>query len=676
MANTISILITAKDQASKVLRGVTAEMDKNASNADKLKGALSSAGRVAGGLFVAGTAAATTGLIAASKAAFDQVKSVEEARMGLQAYEKDGRKVDKVLGDLVSYAQSDMGVLFNRKDMFAAASTLKMYGNETDTLAARVKILSKGVSQGKTTFQELSAIVGRAAAKGRLDAVDFDMLIERGIGLDRSFRGTAVSADQLWQALNNALPDELLANRANTIEGRFIRLQSAFRNVGNAVIGVDAVTNNFIKGGLGDRFMSGVEGATGLLKEIDPVVRDTTANFLDSADSLYQQFSPALARVGASIRDSLIPAFRDAINSPFASWLGTVLVGGAQGALWALQGLISANGTVVSQLSTMTPLLIMTATSLATYKLITTGVTVATGAWQLAQLALNRAIMANPVGLVIAGAAGIVAAYIAATNSTDSNKAATDRLKGARDQLKLATDAAKQAEDILSGAHLSAEGSTLAVERAQRTYNETVAQYGPGSLEAREAAHQLRSAQDQLKNANDRVRDATDQNKNKQQELADKKEALKKAEGEKRAALDPTTKALLWQRDAVSDLSFRLDGLNGKTVTYNVRGNVDNAEAAKAAGYSTGAPFKNAVGTGYSPGGMTLVGEHGPELVNLPQGARVTPNYQTRQMMQSDGPSTISIQFLGPVSMRSDSDVRDLAQQVDKQQRLAARGVA
>lgn len=38
-----------------------------------------------------------------------------------------------------------------------------------------------------------------------------------------------------------------------------------------------------------------------------------------------------------------------------------------------------------------------------------------------------------------------------------------------------------------------------------------------------------------------------------------------------------------------------------------------------------------AAGTNYAPGGVALVGEHGPELVTLPQGAKVTPNAQTNQ---------------------------------------------
>ena len=33
-----------------------------------------------------------------------------------------------------------------------------------------------------------------------------------------------------------------------------------------------------------------------------------------------------------------------------------------------------------------------------------------------------------------------------------------------------------------------------------------------------------------------------------------------------------------------------------------------------------------ASGTDYAPGGMAVVGEQGPELVNLPAGSKVTPN--------------------------------------------------
>jgi hypothetical protein len=40
-----------------------------------------------------------------------------------------------------------------------------------------------------------------------------------------------------------------------------------------------------------------------------------------------------------------------------------------------------------------------------------------------------------------------------------------------------------------------------------------------------------------------------------------------------------------------------------------------------------------AVGTRNAPGGMALVGERGPEMINLPRGSSVTPAAQTASMM-------------------------------------------
>lgn len=44
-------------------------------------------------------------------------------------------------------------------------------------------------------------------------------------------------------------------------------------------------------------------------------------------------------------------------------------------------------------------------------------------------------------------------------------------------------------------------------------------------------------------------------------------------------------------------------------------------------------------GTRNAPGGLALVGERGPELVNLPQGAQVIPNHRTNQLLVGAGPT-------------------------------------
>lgn len=255
--------------------------------------------------------AGSVGMGAMAKAAFGQVKAVEEASFALRAYEKDAGKVNKVLNDLVAFARSDMGVLFQRQDLFDAASTLRMYGQATDTLTDKVKILSKGVSLGKTTFQELSQIVGRAAARGRLDAVDFDMLIERGIGLDKSMRGASVTSEKLFQALDKALPAELLQGRANTIQGHMIRLQSSFRDLGLSILGVDRDTSQFIKGGLGDRFVKMMASlrdvlASAELKQAFGKMGQQIAGFAERAIPLAIKGFTWLLTHGDVVRDALI----------------------------------------------------------------------------------------------------------------------------------------------------------------------------------------------------------------------------------------------------------------------------------------------------------------------------------------------------------------------------------
>ena len=50
---------------------------------------------------------------------------------------------------------------------------------------------------------------------------------------------------------------------------------------------------------------------------------------------------------------------------------------------------------------------------------------------------------------------------------------------------------------------------------------------------------------------------------------------------------------------------------------------------------------------GVSGGGLAMVGEGGPELVNLPRGARVFNNTDSRQIINNQGPKTIIVQIAG-----------------------------
>lgn len=236
----------------------------------------------------------SVGFGAMAKAAFGQVKQVENATFALKAYERDTGKVNQVLSELVGFARSEMGVLFQRQDLFDAASTLKLYGVETQNLTRYTKILSKGVAVGKITFQDLSQILGQVAAEGKLTADSYDVLIRRGIKLPANMRNAATSAEELFKALDKSLPDSILEGRANTIEGRMIRLQSSFRDLGGAILGVDKETSTFIKGGLGDTFIKLLEDLRTQLAS--PEFKESFKKFGESVGSFAKQVLPLFVK--------------------------------------------------------------------------------------------------------------------------------------------------------------------------------------------------------------------------------------------------------------------------------------------------------------------------------------------------------------------------------------------
>ncbi len=250
-----------------------------------------------GGLLIStGLAIGTSsvGLLGMAKASWNQVVAVENATFALKAYEKDASKVSDVLAGLVKYAQSDMGVLFQRQDLFDAASTMKLYGIETSKLVDYTKILSKGVAVGKTSFQELSDIMGRVASSGQLTGDAFDMLVMRGIKLPSTMRNAKVSAEELFQALDKSLPDELLTGRANTITGIMTRLQSAFRNLGAQILGVDKDTSQFIKGGLGDTIVNSMKNLRDIMAS--PAMKESFANLGKTIGNFVKTALPLLIK--------------------------------------------------------------------------------------------------------------------------------------------------------------------------------------------------------------------------------------------------------------------------------------------------------------------------------------------------------------------------------------------
>ncbi|AUX76414.1 phage tail length tape measure family protein [Sinorhizobium fredii] len=70
-------------------------------------------------------------------------------------------------------------------------------------------------------------------------------------------------------------------------------------------------------------------------------------------------------------------------------------------------------------------------------------------------------------------------------------------------------------------------------------------------------------------------------------------------------------------------------------------------------------------GTNYAPGGLSIVGERGPELVNLPQGAQVTSNHKLKSMAANSnrGTNSAGTMNVNVIGANGDEHVRMLVQQ-------------
>lgn len=235
------------------------------------------------------------GIVAMAKASWDQVSAVQQATVALRAYEKDGALVNKTLSELVSYARSDMGVLFQRQDLFAAAQGLKMMGAETGNLTRYVEVMSRSVGLGLSNWDDLTRIIGRVGSTGRLTGNDFEYLQSAGFKLDNSLRNTNVTYDKLFAALDKGIPAEAMAGQANTIRGTIVRLQSAFRDLGADILGVDKDTSTFANGGLGSVLTSSLSELITFLKT--PEMKQGFANMGKSMAEFSKSAVPVIQNV-------------------------------------------------------------------------------------------------------------------------------------------------------------------------------------------------------------------------------------------------------------------------------------------------------------------------------------------------------------------------------------------
>lgn len=330
----------------------------------RMSSAISKVGKVARVAAVAGVATLTATSIAAAKASWNQVDAVQQAAAMLGRYYKSADDVTTVQQELIKYAQSDMGVLFNRKDLFQAAGNLAMYGSSAKDVTKQVEILSRGMASNVLSWDEMNAVVGRVVSSGKLSRTEFEMLSKAGYNLDASLANTTVTTEEFFKILDNSIPKDI-SQDMNNIVPVGIRLQTAFRGIGNAILGVNELQDGFLPGSLGERIINTMQNLTTLANDIAPKVRSAVQTMIDVFDGVMESvrafgasasdyLMPKVMALWGSIKDNLIPSlqrlWRDVIE-PMLPVIGTLLVGAIGAVIDIMKIAIDVTGWLIDRFS-------------------------------------------------------------------------------------------------------------------------------------------------------------------------------------------------------------------------------------------------------------------------------------------------------------------------------------
>ncbi|KUM39021.1 hypothetical protein AR689_07655 [Arthrobacter sp. EpRS71] len=645
------------------------------------------------GLSVNDTMAASKGVLALAKAGqMDTAAAAEVAANALNAFNLQGGEAGRIADLLAAAANASSAdvkdLAYSLQMSSAGAAAVKVPVEDlTSAIAEMANNGIKGSDAGtslKTMFMNLIPTTDKAKKSFRALNLDFYDAKGNFVGIREMVRqleeGTkdltdeqkALHIEQIFGADSSRAANILLKEGVKGYD----EMSKAVNRQG-AATALAAAQNAGFKGAI-DTLRSSLETvaidigmkllpsltaiATNLSGKVEPAFETMQKVGKQALDFLM----PAFLGLGDAIKNQLIPAFKTVAKSDIVKYLGGALVVAVYAAIRVVEAAIRVVSSMASQFSQMTPLLVAAGSSIVAYTALMGALAVKTAAVTAATVAMNVALKLNPFFLVASAAIGIAAAYTQVVLTSDRTVISTEALKSAQDRLTQTTNLAKDAQDRLSGALLSQEGSALAVERAQRAYNETVANYGPNSLEAREAAYNLKRANDDLAAANAAVRDRTNE--------------AKQAEKEKREAAADVVKA----NDAVKDSAYRAAGGYQAMAHAIKEAKEQDAKSGVNAGFGGknqtnavfGMPKGFATGTSYAPGGRTLVGENGPEILNLPRGSQVTQAYRTRNELAQDGAGGVTNILSGNFTFQNAEAVQEFWNRLDKTQRLAKMGMA
>lgn len=278
------------------------------------------------------------------------------------------RKAAEMLGQINDFAAHSP---FGKMDLTQSAQTMLNFGVETGKVLPLLKQLGDISGGNKEKMSALSLVMGQVSSTGYLMGQDLLQFINAGFNpIQELSQMTGISVDKL--------------------KDKMAKGQITYRNVEQAIAHATDAGGKF--NGMMDKQSQTLSGKFSTLMDI------VKQGAIDLSQSVNTPIAEVVEKITAAIPK--VFAVFQAVFSAISAGIGFVvrfrtafmLLGGAVLTVWA-----------VFRTYTM---------ALAAYQAITTLVTAGTKIWTATQWLLNVAMTANPIGLIVAGVAALIAVIV------------------------------------------------------------------------------------------------------------------------------------------------------------------------------------------------------------------------------------------------------------------------
>lgn len=328
-----------------------------------------------------------------SKTAFLSIKILADAKNASQELDETHGKLGKLEAGAQKAAAglsvASAGVVAMGKQAFDSASALQqstgaveaIFKGQGDQIKALADKAHQAVGLSKNSYQELASIMGAQLKNMGVSQTELigttDGLIKKGADLAATFGGTTSDAV-------NAL-SSLLKGETDPIERYGISIKEANIKAELAAMGLDKLEGEAAKTARTQAIMN-------LLTQQSADATGAFAREADTAAGQQERAKAAWENAKATLGEALLPVVSDAAQrfAGLAQWIGDHprLFQAAAVAIISLTG--AAHGIIG-----------------------------AVKAWQAAQILLNVAMKANPIGLVVTAVGALTAGFILAYEKVD-----------------------------------------------------------------------------------------------------------------------------------------------------------------------------------------------------------------------------------------------------------------